>query len=87
MAENVTLRVEGMTCTGCERRLGTALKRLDGVSEATADHRTGELTVRYDPAIATRETLVERVETAGYTVPDDTSGAAQRGSGHPGPGR
>lgn len=68
MAENVTLRVQGMDCTGCEQRLGIALKRLDGVSEATADHRTGELKVRYDPAVTTCEALIERVETAGYEV-------------------
>lgn len=73
MAENVTLNVQGMTCTGCEQRLGVALKRLEGVSEATADHRTGELKVRYDPAVMTREVLVERVEMAGYEVGGDGS--------------
>ena len=65
---NVTLKVEGMTCTGCEQRLGTALRRLEGVSEATADHRTGELTIRYDPETTSREALEERVVTAGYEV-------------------
>jgi copper chaperone len=65
---NVTLKVEGMTCTGCEQRLGTALRRVEGVSEAKADHRTGELTIRYDPETTDREALEERVVTAGYEV-------------------
>jgi len=65
---NVTLKVEGMTCTGCEQRLGTALRRLEGVSEANADHRTGELTIRYDPEMTDRGALEERVVTAGYEV-------------------
>lgn len=65
---NVTLKVEGMTCTGCEQRLGTALRRLEGVSEAQADHRTGELNIRYDPETTDREALEERVVIAGYEV-------------------
>ncbi len=65
---DVTLKVEGMTCTGCEQRLGTALRRLDGVSEAKANHRTGELTIRYDPDTTDRQALEERVVTAGYEV-------------------
>lgn len=65
---NVTLKVEGMSCTGCEQRLGTALRRVEGVSEATADHRTGELNVRYDAEVTDREALEERVVMAGYEV-------------------
>lgn len=65
---NVTLKVEGMTCTGCEQRLGTALRRLEGVSEAQADHRTGELNIRYNPETTDREALEERVVIAGYEV-------------------
>jgi copper chaperone len=65
---NVTLKVEGMTCAGCEQRLGTALRRVEGVSEAKADHRTGELNIRYDPEATDREALEERVVTAGYEV-------------------
>ena len=72
---NVTLKVEGMTCTGCEQRLGTALLRLEGVSEAKADHHTGELNIRYDPETTDREALEERVVTAGYEVAD-TEGSA-----------
>lgn len=65
---NVTLTVEGMTCSGCEKRLGTALRRLEGVSDAQADHHTGELNVRYDPDTIDRKALEERVVMAGYEV-------------------
>lgn len=73
MAENVTLQVEGMTCTGCEQRLGKALRRVDGVREATADHRTGQVRVRFDPAVTDRAALADQVDNAGYSVTDDTS--------------
>ena len=68
MAENITLQVEGMTCIGCEQRLGKALGRLEGVREAIADHRTGRVTVRFDPSVTDRAALAEQVGTAGYTV-------------------
>ncbi|WP_100500667.1 heavy-metal-associated domain-containing protein [Geodermatophilus chilensis] len=71
MAENVTLQVEGMTCTGCEQRLSKALRRVDGVREATADHRTGQVRVRLDPAVTDRAAVAAQVHTAGYTVVDD----------------
>ncbi len=47
----MTLHVEGMTCSGCEQRLSKALRRVDGVREAAADHRTGEVRVRFDPSV------------------------------------
>jgi copper chaperone CopZ len=77
MAENVTLQVEGMTCTGCEQRLGKALRRLEGVREATADHRTGEVRVRFDPAVTDRAALAAQVGTAGYAVTGDAGGSGE----------
>jgi len=73
MAENVTLRVEGMTCTRCEQRLDKALRRVDGVREATADYRTGQVRVRFDPAVADRAALAAQIDTAGYSVTSDSS--------------
>lgn len=72
MSEKIIFQVEGMHCTGCEQRLGTALRRLEGVSEVSADHRTGELIIRFDPESTDRERLIERVETAGYDVAGST---------------
>ncbi len=78
MSERVTLQVEGMTCTGCEQRLGTALGRVDGVREASADHDRGEVAVRFDPDETTRGDLVERIERAGFEVVEPTDAGASR---------
>ncbi len=77
MAESVTLQVEGMTCTGCEQRLGKALRRVDGVREATADHRTGEVRVRFDPDVTDRAALAAQVHTAGYEVTGDADDSTE----------
>ena len=66
------LQVQGMSCSGCEQRIGTALRRLDGVVEATADHVTGGVRLRFDPASTDRGAVVDRIVLAGYTVEADT---------------
>ncbi len=62
----VTLNVSGMSCTGCERRIGEALKRLDGVGRVLADHQAATVVVDYDPAAVKEATIVQRLEAAGY---------------------
>lgn len=68
----ITLRVEGMDCGACERRLQTVLGRIDGVSAVDADHVRGEVRLRFAAARVDPETLAvtaaERIEQAGFTV-------------------
>jgi copper chaperone len=71
VAETVTLRIDGMTCTGCEQRIGTALRRVDGVRDVTADHTSGRVQVRFDPQTTGPDALVGRITLAGYTLRDD----------------
>ena len=69
------LRVEGMSCTGCEQRIGRVLSRIEGVHQVAADHGTGEVRVSHDPDLVEANALARRVEQAGYRVRG--SGAAQ----------
>ncbi len=72
MGQVVALQVGGMDCGACERRLQTVLGRLDGVAGVAADHATGRVEVRFDPARVSAEALgqaaAERIEQAGFTV-------------------
>lgn len=63
-----TLLVAGMTCSGCEHNVSTALRLVEGVLEAEADHASGETHVRYDPQRTSLAALAEAVRAAGYTV-------------------
>ncbi|WP_219416397.1 heavy-metal-associated domain-containing protein [Pseudonocardia nigra] len=71
MTETVALQVEGMTCTGCEQRIGTALRRVDGVRDVVADHTSGRVQVRLELATTGPGAVVDRVTQAGYTVRSD----------------
>lgn len=69
--DEVAVQVEGMSCAGCEQRVGTALRRLDGVRDVTADHLSGRVRVRFDPDTTGPDAVRDRIELAGYTVRGD----------------
>jgi len=66
--EQVELRVSGMTCMACERRIERALAQVDGVVRSAADHRAAMVKVVYDPARTSAETVQARIKQAGYEV-------------------
>lgn len=69
--ETLVLQVNGMSCTGCEQRIGAVLRRVEGVREVTADHATGRVEVRVGPELADRGVLGERIEAAGYELVEE----------------
>ena len=58
-----TLTVEGMTCEHCEQTVEEALEGVVGVTDATADRETEQVTVEGD---ADPDAMVAAVEDAGY---------------------
>ena len=68
MHEQLVLRVGGMDCSGCEARVGKVLGRLDGVRQATADHRSGEVRVLFDQGQTSAESIGAAITGAGYEI-------------------
>jgi len=66
--EQLELRVSGMSCGACERRIETALGRLDGVLRSSADHRVNQVRVAFDPRRVSEPSLRSCIEQAGYEV-------------------
>ncbi|MFB6192391.1 MAG: heavy-metal-associated domain-containing protein [Haloarculaceae archaeon] len=62
-----TLSVTGMSCTGCERNVENALKRLDGVARVEADHAGNTVEVVVGEG-ADDEDIHAAIEHAGYDV-------------------
>ena len=67
--EKQLIYMEGMTCSGCERTVERAVKQLDGVCSARANHRRGQLEVQFTSP-CTREQICGAVQKAGYSVTD-----------------
>lgn len=71
--KTLVLQVDGMTCTGCEQRIGTVLRRVEGVREVAADRTTGRVEVRVGPELTDPAVLAERITAAGYAVFEDVA--------------
>lgn len=68
MAAEEAFEVPDMACPGCENRLKTVLGRAEGVVRASADHRSGQVQVRYDPDRVSVDDVRERIRSAGYQL-------------------
>ncbi|AOW80338.1 heavy metal transport/detoxification protein [Halodesulfurarchaeum formicicum] len=62
---SITLRVEDMSCDGCEDIVETALEEVSGVEEASADHEANTAVVEGDADV---EDLLDAVDYAGYSA-------------------
>ena len=65
----VTIKVEGMSCGGCVKNVTGVLKALRGVDDAQVSLEQGSATVRFDPARVSVEALRAAVEDAGFDEP------------------
>jgi copper chaperone len=66
MMDKVTLKVGGMTCTGCVGSVTRVLQALDGVAEVDVSLEKAQAEVSFDPARTRREDLCAAVEGAGF---------------------
>ncbi len=65
----LTLRVEGMDCGGCERKVVSALERLDGIEEVTASSVTGSVKIHQrDHGGPSQQTIEGILNELGYQV-------------------
>ena len=66
--QQIELRVSGMSCSACERRIEKVLARVEGVVHGAADHRAGQVRVVLDPTRTSKEAVRSCIEQAGYEV-------------------
>ena len=66
--ENVTLRVDGMTCGGCVASVERVLKAVPGVVAVKVQLSPGLAEVNFDPARTQVAALKTAVEAAGYDI-------------------
>ncbi|TVR18949.1 MAG: copper-translocating P-type ATPase [Anaerolineaceae bacterium] len=64
----IDLPITGMTCAACVRSVERALTRTDGVQEASVNLATERASVSFSANDASVQSIIERVEKAGYGV-------------------
>ncbi len=66
--QNITLKVEGMSCQGCVKSVTNVLQPIPGVSKVVVTLKPGQANVEFDPAKTNVDTLRKAIEDAGYDV-------------------
>ena len=64
----VTLNVEGMTCTGCENSVNAGVESLEGISTVESSFEEGWTKVKYDKSTTTIAEIEGKITDTGYEV-------------------
>lgn len=64
----VSLAIEGMTCTGCEEGIKHAAMEVPGVLIATADYAAGSATIKFDQSTSSKQDIIDAINATGYKV-------------------
>ncbi len=62
----VTLRVRGMTCSGCATSVEKALKSTEGVQDARVSFERGKAVIKYDDQKVTVDKLRMVIQSTGF---------------------
>ncbi len=62
------LSIQGMSCTGCEQTIQSALGSIGGVKHVKANFREGKAYVEYVPGVSDTIRMRESITTSGYVL-------------------
>jgi sulfite exporter TauE/SafE/copper chaperone CopZ len=79
--KTISLRIGGMTCTGCQTRIEKKLKSAVGIEDASVDFSAGTASVTYNDSVLSVSEIKALIEQLDYRVLDETS--ARRWTGAP----
>ena len=66
--KNITVKVDGMTCGGCQAAVEKAIASLGGVASAKVSLEAGAAEVNFDETTLGAEEIEKAVEEAGFEV-------------------
>jgi len=58
--------ITGMSCAACSSAVERVTRKLEGVKESSVNLTTAKMTITYDEAAITPDTIVQKVEKAGF---------------------
>ena len=65
--KEITLKVKGMVCGGCENRVKNAVSTIEGVEKVEADHNKGIVTDNMKEDVS-KNIIEEKIEDIGFEV-------------------
>lgn len=64
--QTVTLKVTGMTCSGCSNHISTALSKTEGIISQEVKYPGDMATVKYDPDKISEKEIIDVIVKTGY---------------------
>ena len=65
--KDIQIKVNGMVCGGCKKRVENALKTIDGIEDVVADYENGNVAIKTNKEIEL-STIKEKIEDIGFEV-------------------
>ena len=66
--EPIIIKVEGMTCEGCEKAVQLSVKELKGIINVEASYAAKNVIVAFDTVKVSLPEIKNKIREAGYTV-------------------
>ena len=66
--KNIEMKIEGMHCEGCSKRLTKVLSNIEGVKAVEVSLENKLAKIEYDEEVAKIEDFKEAIEDAGFEV-------------------
>lgn len=67
---SATFDIEGMSCASCSSAVEKAVSKMDGVKEVSVNLATESMTFLFNPAVTSKEDIINVVSDAGYSAID-----------------
>ncbi len=64
--EQTVIRISGMTCASCVRRVEIGIKKIEGVSDVVVNLSTEKATIKYDGQKTDINVIIKAIEKLGY---------------------
>lgn len=65
--KEIILNVEGMVCTGCEKRVENSLKEIENVKEVIANYENNKVVIKVEEG-ANIDEIKNRIDELGFEV-------------------
>ncbi len=66
--QSFEVKINGMTCSGCEQTIENVVSSLSGVKSVDVSHVSGNALISVDPDLADTLTIRKKIDETGYTT-------------------
>lgn len=71
--KSLTINVDGMVCTSCERAIDKGLRKLNGVLKVKTNYKKSETYIEYDTSKCAYKDIISTITKLGYSVNEGNS--------------